>query len=379
MHHRIISKKNALQYIACVFVLFYFHINKAKAQASKDCSPWVPTIEQYYNNGNRVTSKPEFLKLRKAALSIDSMVKKNPHFASIAPARFRTSMVLTNGRPQSVQLNIKAYSKDGWDNKCGIIPQADRIAADDAAICVAINQTGFHYTALEISPTQDENLNAFKEPVITKTIGGQPLYYQSKANHFLLMTYNGQVPWEPVTLEEYLDYIERRLLKKIKDFEAENKANPTTITVKDPKKDPYYIELKKTDPKAAAEFLVLAEKMSRQAETNNKEMDRLTADGNAELKGDLAEFKTLRASFSAAELKKQAIRGNSKFGLYNDKYPALKDPLVKIKREFLVETANRDQIKIISIWAAGTYLNWDEHIQKAMETLDYKAIKKMME
>lgn len=378
MHCRITSKKNALQYIGCGFLLLYIHFNPLFAQTSKNCSPWVPTIEEYYSNGKRVTRKPEFLKLRKAALTIDGLVKKNPHFASISPARFRSSMVLTNGKPQSLLLNIKAYSKDGWDNKCGIIPQADRIAADDAGIRVAINHTGFHYTALEESPTQDEKLKAFKEPVVTKKMGGQPLYYQSSGNHFLLMTYNDESPWEPVTMEEYLDYIERRLVKKIKDFEADNKSKHGPVVVKDPKKNAYYLELKKTDPKGAAEFLALAENMQKQTEINNQAAAQLRADGETELKKDLSDFKALRATYSAADLKKQAIRGNSKFWLYNKDYPNLKDSLVKIKREFLADPANSNRIKIISIWAGGSNPEWNEHIEKAMETLDYQAIKRLM-
>jgi hypothetical protein len=372
------SKTNRLLFAVCLLLLSLGNFNQAMAQTPQNCSGWVPTIEQYYDNGTRVSRKPEFVKLSKAALFIDSMVKKNPHFTSIAPARFRTSLVLTNGTPQLVQLNIKAYSREGWDNKCGLIPQADRIGADHAGICVRFNKTGFGYTTLEVDQTRDEKLYAFKEPVITKTVGGQPVYYQNRGNHFLLMTYNNQVPWEPVPMEEYLDYIERRLLQKIKDYEEEIRAKPPTIAIQDPKKNGYYLELKKTDPKKAEEFLAQAEKMNREIEIANKEVFRLTANNEAGLKNDLAEFRALRAAFSPAELKKQAIRGNSKFWLYTDKFPTLKDPLVKIKREFVDDRINRDRLKIISIWAGGTYDDWDEQVQKVMETLDYNAIKKLM-
>jgi len=346
------------------------------AQAQK-CSGFVPTIEEYYSNYTRVPCKPEFLILRKAALSIDSMVKKNQYFISISPARFRTSLVVTNGTPQMAQMNIKAYSREGWDNQCGIIRQADAMGADHAGISFAINKTGFHYTTLEVDQTRDEKLYAFKEPVVTRMISGHPLYYQSKGNHFLLLTYNNQVPWEPVTMEEYLDYIERRLIQKIEDNEEEKRAKPGTITITDPKNG-YYLELKKTDPQKAEEYLIQMEKMNREIEILNKEVFRLNANTKAGLINDLAEFRALRSGFSAAELKKQAIRGNSKFWLYTDEFPAIKDPLVKIKHEFLEDRINRDRIKIISIWAGGTYDEWDELVQKTMETLDFQAIRKLM-
>jgi len=369
------SITNRLLYAVCLLLSLY-NFTPAVAQAQKNCSGLVPTIEEYYD-GSRVSLQPKFLKLRKAALFIDSLVKKNPHFTSITPARFRTSLVIANGNLQLAQMNIKAYSREGWDNQCGIIRQADAMGADHAGISFAINKTGFHYTTLEADQTRDEKLYAFKEPVVTRMISGHPLYYQSKGNHFLLLTYNDQVPWEPVTLEEYLDYIERRLIQKIEDNEEEKRAKPGTITIKDPKNG-YYLELKKTDPKKAEEYLIQMEKMNRDIEIANKEVIRLDANTEAGLKNDLAVFRALRSTFSVAELKKQAIRGNSKFWLYTDEYPTIKDPLVKLKREFLDDSIQRDRIKLISIWAGGTYDEWDELVQKTVETLDYKVIKDLM-
>jgi hypothetical protein len=369
-------KINYSGYLLClIFFLLCNHV--LLAQRTIPCSPWIKTVEEYYQRGRRVPLGPQHMKLRKAILSIDSIVKRNAAFGSITPARFRTSLVLTGDDLQSVQLNIKAYSKDGWDDKCGIIPQADRISADDAGICMTINRTGAHYTALEISATKDEKLEAFREPVITRTIAGYPMYYESKANHFLMITLHGEVPWEAVTMEEYMAFIERTLLKKIENAEQENKLHPIS-KMQEPKSSLYYLELKKTDPKSAAEWLQLMEKSKIEYEASSKEADKLILEGVKSLKNDLEEFRVLRAAYTSADLKKQAIRGHSKFGLYSDQYPMVRDPLVKIKPGFFADTKSKSGIKIITIWAAGTYLDWDDHIQQALETLDYNAIINLM-
>lgn len=333
--------------------------------AQTPCSPWVPTIE-VKNNSSAA--------FRNAIHALEKVVRNNQHFNSITPARFRTSMTLTDA---IAQINVKAYSKDGWDNKCGIIPQADRIAADDAGISINVNKTGPHYTSLEDSPIRDEKLDAFKEPVISKMTGGQPVYYESLGNHFLLLTYNDQVPWEPVSTAEYLDFIERKLQRAIKDHKNENK---TTYTQRTPKEDPrqngYYLELKKTKPKEAEEFLAMAEKIVKEHAISSKKADEQVEKANHALQKDLEEFRTLRATYSPEELKKQAARGHSKYGLFTGEYPNSKALLVKIKKEFVHPPPGR--IMLITIWAAGTILDWGERIEKAMETLDYKAIKQVM-
>ncbi|SIN70982.1 hypothetical protein [Chitinophaga niabensis] len=339
-------------------ILCLLFVNTAFAQGN--CPPWVATLE---TNSN---STPAF---RNAVLTIEKVVSSNAHFNSISPARFRTSMTMGGGY---AQINVKAYSQRGWDNKCGIIPQADRIAADHAGICININKTGPHYTSLEDSPVKDEKLHAFKEPVISKTVGGQPLYYESLGNHFLLLTYNGQVPWEPVSTAEYLDFIERRLQRLIQDHKEQNK--PQTFTPRDPSKDGYYLELKKTKPKEAAEFLELAEKTNKEMIAGIQKANELIAKGAADLQKDLDEFRALRATYTPEDLKKQAVRGHSKFWLFTGEYPNSKASLVKLKKEYL----RSDKIRLITIWSAGTFLDWNDRIQKAMETLDYDIIKQVM-
>lgn len=332
-------------------------VNTAFAQSA--CPPWVPTKEENRN------STPAF---RNAILSIEKVVRNNPHFNKIAPARFRTAMTITGGY---AHINVKAYSKDGWDNKCGIIPQADRISADDACVSININKTGPHYTSLEESPVKDEKLDAFKEPVIAKMIGGQPMYYESVGNHFILLTYNDEVPWEPVTTAEYLDFIERRLQKLIQQHHEENQ--PFRMPKEDPKQNGYYLELKKTKPKEAEEFLAMAENLAKEMAVSSKKADELIAEGALNLQKDLEDFRALRATYSAEDLKKQAIRGHSRFWLYTGEYPNSKAALVKIKKEFL----QSNRIRLITIWAAAIP-EWDEHLQKTIETLDYKAIKQVM-
>lgn len=340
------------------FIICLLFVNAAFAQSN--CPPWVAPLE---TNSNSTAA------FRSAVLTIEKVVRTNAHFNSITPARFRTSMTMGGGY---AQINVKAYSKDGWDNKCGIIPQADRIATDDAGICININKTGAHYTSLEDSPVKDEKLHAFKEPVISKTVGGQPLYYESLGNHFLLLTYNGEVPWEPVTTAEYLDFIERRLQRLIQDHMDQNK--PQTFTPRDPLTDGYYLELKKTKPKEAAEFLVLVEKMNKEMAVSIKKANEMKAQGAVNLQKDLDEFRVLRTTYTAEDLKKQAVRGHSKFWLFTGEYPNSKAVLVKLKKEYL----QNDKIRLITIWSAGTILDWNDRIQKAMETLDYKTIKGVM-
>src|SRR5688500_16577965 len=107
-------------------IFFLLFVNTAFAQ--NNCAPWVAPLETNYNSSAA---------FRNVVLTIEKVVRTNVHFNNITPARFRTSMTMGGGY---AQINVKAYSKNGWDNKCDIIPQADRISADDAGISVNINK-----------------------------------------------------------------------------------------------------------------------------------------------------------------------------------------------------------------------------------------------
>ena len=194
------------------------------SQALNQCPPWIPTVKFNHvkQHAGLTILNPQVAPMHRAALVIDSMIKKNSAFNSIPDARFRNSIYLEDhGGLFGAQINATAYGKKAWNTKCGLLPRADFIGADYGWISVIINGPGEIYSPYK--PGTDytfsflEKIRAFIEPANIGMLADSVLYYRSgiTGTVFSLLTYNGKIPWVPLTLKEYFDAYESDTRYKI--------------------------------------------------------------------------------------------------------------------------------------------------------------------
>ena len=351
-------------------------INWLLAQ-NASCPLWVQTVQQTQENlGSGFSFKSQKTSgIRKVVLTIDSMMKKNAIFSSIPESRLRTTLWISNGNIYSAQVNAKAYHKRGWDKQCGIIPQADRIGADQAGVSFAVNTTGYIYIPQDLQGSMYDPLLAFPEPQLIKTIDNKAFYYKAaNGTRFILFSYNNLPPWIPVTIAEYLDMKERELQQKQAEFEKD-KTSAKPIHVDDKQVKEMYEQFKKTDAKAAEEYKQTMEKLkAEQASINNKIMQQFE-EQTKRLEAEAKALKNFRENLSPVELNKQACLGSGAYSLWTEG-SSYRTPLVKMIPNYF-SAADKNQIKLITIWAGGIG-DWETYAEKALETLNYPAIKALV-
>jgi len=276
------------------------------------------------------------------------------------------------------------YTKKGWNTKgCGLIPQADRINAAHAYLKVLFNWPGEGASYTEKTYTTEDGTEAFYEPVPEGTIAGFP-YYKGLYNNFILLTYNNKVPWVPVTIGEYLDREEGRIMKGIKEYNnrmaREKQPDPD-----DAKIQRSYEEFKKTNHKFAEEYLKNMEQLKATQSRLKPQIEAQNKKAGEYLQKELQDLKTYRAGLGPVRLKEQArfctaMGDNRKYQLClpNDKSTYQRN-LVKLAPEYL-DTPGNNKIRLISIAYSqnSPEPGWQELLQKTLETLNYKALTDLM-
>jgi hypothetical protein len=315
----------------------------------QQCPHWVTTIYDHYADATAkiTTNSPQVAPLRLSVQAIDSMVKRNAAYNSLHELRLRTHFWLSNGGMFGARINVNGYSKKGWDEKCGIIPQADRIAANDANLHFDINIPGKLSIPHESVYGYLQDIRAFAEPEQVGTIAdGIPVYRTIvTSQQFALVTYNGKVPWLPLTVNEHLDAYATELRKKTAEFEAEKKR---------------------------------ASYPQKTTEEYKKYQTARLARNDSLLKKEWADFEKYRASLSPQQLQQHAVVGNGgPYGLYKEGPNRKKYPMVKLAPEFVSNRENKNAIRMIMVSHSGEN-TWSEVVRKAYETLDYAMLKRLM-
>jgi hypothetical protein len=149
--------------------------------------------------------------IREAAQAMNGILKRNSALQGLPEVRLRSTWQVV-GHPRSMpmpygfHLILWAHPKRVWGpGACDVIPQADRIDPN-AAIVVQANSARSTLKQQD-SYVHDELIEAFIQPEQIGTIGDYPVY----RGQMIVLTFDGRVPWVPVTTEEYLAFEERRL------------------------------------------------------------------------------------------------------------------------------------------------------------------------
>lgn len=251
---------------------------------------WTPRLEEDGAND------PAFGSLRQAMLSAEAVLKGNAAFMSApVPVRMRTSLSAGPLRDAGARMHVKAVPErkaDGtrlWTKDCTVIPQLDRIGG-------AITQVSIFFNSGAAGHFLSSRGDA---PKLTGRVGGYPEY-----DGWVLITKDGRLPWIPRTLADHLEEEGARRRKALEDW------NRTRAGMKAP--DPAAIQktvemLKKTDPAGAAKLM---ESMNEQAAELKRQQQEVHPAMTAGLEQQVSEFEKYRASFSEAQLRSPAVRGD---------------------------------------------------------------------
>jgi len=325
------------------------------AQAALDC--WLPTRNQ---------TQPRYLKqslpaLLSAAREAERVVRDNPHFKAMPrPIRIRPTVAVT---PGTVQLNVNAYRPEVWEGTCGLSAGADRCCSD-GGITILVNQPRNLLKPFD----KDAAVEIFEAPRRTGHVAGYPEY----GGMYVVLTPGEREPWLPLTVAEYLDFVERRLQRQAAEAEANLAAARGGIDPAEVQRA--YEGMKKIDPKAAEAFRTDMEK--RMAATPPA---RAAVRESWEHK-QLAELRALRAQLTPAQSAAPAYMGAGpmNLGVADD---ARSRSLVKLDPSF-PDPAAPDRVQLISVFVSvvpnDAVAERRATMQRTKDTLDYAALAKLL-
>ena len=315
--------------------------------------------------------------IRASAQAMNAILKRNAALQGLPEVRLRSTWQITGHprttpwTPYGVHLVLWAHPKRVWGpGECELIPQADRIDPR-AAIVVQANSVRSTLTQLS-SAVRDEHIEAFVQPEEIGTVRQYTVY----RGQSIVLTFDGRLPWVPVTTGEYLDFEERRLTKAVADTDrtiAESKARTGQYDDSGPRQ--VYEAMKKTDPAEAEKFWAMILTVKAQAEKDKAAAAKAPPIVNAYVR-QLEDLRALRASLTPADLQAQAREG------YNSKTPIRPvdtlPRLVKLDPAFPWDRANPNRIRMMEIHFSGAGAPYDAMMRQAVETLDWAAIEALM-
>lgn len=227
----------------------------------------------------------------KTLLAIEAVIRANSAFMSPPePVRLRTTVAAGPFDPSGARLFVRAYPEKStvgirvWTAGCGVIPQAERIAASIGQIDVFVNhsvQEMFLQTGV---------------PRYEGQVGGYPRY-----NGWVVITKDGRLPWIPQTLADRLD---REGEKRDKAL-AEWRQQMATLRAPDPAVvDKTYRMFQGSDPAGAERYKASMQQLA--LDVQQKQQTTYPA-LTAQFEKEVADLRRYRATFSAAELQQPAV------------------------------------------------------------------------
>nr|AGD93286.1 hypothetical protein orf508 [uncultured bacterium]AGD93327.1 hypothetical protein orf508 [uncultured bacterium] len=320
---------------------------------------------------------PRVAGARAAARAMNAVLEGNAALKGLPEVRLRSTWQIT-GHPRSTpwtpygfHLILWAHPKTVWgEGDCTLIPQADRV---DPRAAIVVQANTVHSTLTQQnSGVRDEQLEAFIEPEQIGTIGQRPVY----RGQMIVLTFDGRLPWVPVTTAEYLAFEERRLTRAIAEVERNTaETNAKTGKYDDSGPRQIYETMKKTDPAEAEKFWAMIQGVKAQAAKDAAAAAKAPPVVNPYVT-QLEDLRVLRASLTPAQLQAQAREG------YTSKAPVRPagtlPRLVKMDPVFPWDRANPNRIRMMEIHFSGAGAPYDAMMRQAVETLDWPAIEALL-
>jgi len=229
---------------------------------------------------------PKWQYPRDKMIAAEKIIHANAAFRDApVPVRTRSTLSIT-------RLHVRAYPEKSlvgihiWSGECNVIPQAERVDASIGVVSVFFNH-----------PVDDTFLQVSEVPKLTGQVAGFPEYNGA----WVVMTKDGRLPWIAQTLADRLDREgtrRERALAEWRQTRASMKV-PDEATIRKTRD-----LLAKTDPEGARKYVAEMEAMLADVKHNNEVVYPATT---ARLEKELNDYKTYRASFSAADLARAAV------------------------------------------------------------------------
>lgn len=332
---------------------------------------WVPSLEEQRTGDGVPIDAPELRPLRDALRTIDGMAKASPHLAGMPDTRLRNHLSYANGVPRYVYINVKAYAPNTWGpGECDLIPQADRIGAG-GGLHVSIN---FVENALPEPLAGDDELRMYGEPRVSGRIGRFPVYGAEPVHRRwgdrIVLTSDGRLPWEPVTVADYLDWQAREIARRQVDV-AE--AAEDTPAIDGAAWREGYEAMKTVDPTAAEALRKTMEALERDLPKMQAEHAALAAQAGAGMQADLARLQAYRASLRPTQLAAQAKLGAGEYQLARDDEAVVR-PLVKASTRFGWDREDPGRIQLMVISWIHNQPYMEAGLRSTFETLDYERL-----
>ena len=161
--------------------------------------------------------------MRAAARAMNDILETQPvsgtarGAAAIHVADGRPSAQYANGRlPAFPLLILWAHPRRVWGpGDCDVIPQADRVDPTPPSSCRPTRCAP--RCTQQNSAVRDEQIEAFVDRSRSATVGRYPIY----RGQWIVLTFDGRVPWVPLTTEEYLAFEERRLIRAVAETDRD--------------------------------------------------------------------------------------------------------------------------------------------------------------
>lgn len=280
------------------------------ARAELDCI--VPTREEGYD-----PKRPGAETVRRAAHAIEAIVKRNATFmAGNEPVRVRTSISHHGDHWAAASVITVAYNRKAWvGNGCQVSKFADRGGGlAEGQIAVYVNDPYAMLGGL----VGDAELPARLAPRSVGEVAGFPLYGRGDdpADTLLMMSRSNEVPWQPVSIAEALDWRERGIAAR----EAEWRKASSNAGRAETQLRAAYENMRKFDPAAAEQMRA---RMERDLEKTRRDETRVHAQTSDAVARTRSAFDAYRASFPPAQLQEPATISSQ---MYLDAVPRVDDP-----------------------------------------------------
>jgi len=308
---------------------------------------------------------PSLAPMNEALDRIEAMLRASADFNALPDFRFRINRYISGEAPRAAMVGARAYERSLWGSGvCDLIPQADRQGATVLIHVVVNNAENDMRRSLE-----DSQLVSFETPLERGRVAGWPIY-----NDCVLLTRDGKLPWEPVTVGDYLAFSERRQARKLSEFGQWRAAPSRQIDMS--KIERVYEQMKRTDPQGAEKFIsdmrALKAREPLQAQKN--------AVGQAGLEEELQALRTYRDSLSAEALAQPYHQGHGRFGLPADNERRANLPgLVKMNSQFGWDRRDRTRLQMLQVCAMPlAHPQYGAPLRRALEALDWNMLSSLI-
>jgi hypothetical protein len=315
---------------------------------------------------------PAAAPLARLAREINAVLHRHPALAALpdgpTPVRLRTRWSIGYPHPElgrrSLWLQLRDHRPELWAGACGLSVHADRVEPR-ASVVVHVDAPE---QLLERRAIDDDQLTAWPEPPLTGHAGPHPVY----AGAMVVLSANGQLPWQPVTMDEYLRFHERELQRGAEAAaQSRREVERHDDGAMDRQMRAIYENMKKIDPAAAEQTLAaLRAQMPAARAAAQRDVDR----GERLSSDRLEALRAFRASLSAA-----VLQGPARLGWTEPRAPELLERMPRLVKIDPAWAGDRDPrqagpgVRVIGLKIQGRE-PFEAPMRQVLQTLDYAAL-----